>query len=246
VYNTAMPLDPNQPIVTPQAVTLLHRRVDERVLLFPLRFHLNAFLARTGRDRKRGRRFNEARYVPSPETGRPGAFGPFMGAPLAAGFTEELIALGARELVFFGLGGSLHPEVRIGDVLLIDAAYSEEGASRHYEPDRRLFPADPQLAERLAAHLTRHGIELKRGSGWTTDGFYRETHAKVDEHRAAGRVIVEMELSALYCVAKYRGAAAAGMVVVSDELFGDGWRPGTFLPRCRRNVAATIAALAEW
>ncbi|NLH47363.1 MAG: nucleoside phosphorylase [Myxococcales bacterium] len=241
-----MPHDPQQPIVTPQAVTRLQRPVDERVLLFPLRIHLNAFLARTGRDRKLGRRFNEARYFPPPAAGRPGVFGPFMGSPLAAGHGEELIALGARELVFFGLGGSLHPDVRLGDVLLVDAAYSDEGTSRHYRPVQRMFAADAPLAERLAAHLARRGIELKRGAGWTTDALYRETRAKVDAHRAAGRQIVEMELSALYCVAEYHGVAAAGIVVVSDELFGDDWRHGLFRPRCRRSVAATIAALAEW
>lgn len=241
-----MPLDPNQPIVTPQAVTRFYRPVTERILLFPLRFHLEALLARTGHDRRRQRHFNDAGYYPPPDAARPGAFGPFMGSALTAGFTEELIALGARELVFFGLGGSLRSDARIGDVLLVDAAYSEEGASRHYQPDQRLFHADAPLAERLAAHLGRRGIALKRGAAWTTDGFYRETRAKVDEHRAAGRTIVEMELSTLYCVAHYRAAAAAGVVVVSDELFGEAWRPGLFLPRCRRAVAATIAALAEW
>ena len=80
---------------------------------------------------------------------------------------------------------------------------------------------------------------------WTTDALYRETEEKVQVHAAAGRSLVEMEISALYCVAAYREVAAAALVVVSDELFTGKWRPGFLWPRYRLAISRAIAALAE-
>jgi len=227
-------------------ITRLRRPVTRRVLLFPLRPHLEAYLARTGADRRAYRNFGPTTLFPAPRPGLPDVIGTFLGAPFTATVAEEAIALGASELILFGIAGSLAPSPAIGETCLVETAFAEEGASPLYFPEQKLFAADPGLATRLETALAPQLPALRRVASWTTGAFYRETPAKVREHRAAGRQVVEMELSALYAVAAYRGAAAAGVVVVSDELTDNSWRPGFLRPRYRRGVAATIKALAEW
>src|SRR5262249_46166617 len=57
-----------------------------------------------------------------------------MGAPMAVMLLEQLIALGARRLLYLGFCGALHPSYRIGDLFLPVHAVREEGTSYHYVP----------------------------------------------------------------------------------------------------------------
>lgn len=152
--------------------------------------------------------------------------GPAPGAPYAVMVLEKLIALGGRCFVACGWCGSLRPEVRIGDLVLPELAYSEEGTSRHYPPLPAGPRPDPDLRALLEAELAAQGIFYHRGEIWTTDAIYRETKRKVREYGAAGRLAVEMELAALFTVAAYRRVSLAGLLVVSDELHSLSWRHG--------------------
>ncbi len=243
---TYHPPDHERGIVEPELVCRVRRAVAERVLLFPLAEHLQAYLASVGADRARARDFGPTTYYSPAAAGRPGALGPFLGAPFAAGVIDELIELGARELVFFGIAGSIADSFRLGDCAVAESAFADEGTSRHYLPDRELFTADTALLMRLSDHLRAHRCEPRPAAVWTTDAFYRETPSRVRAQAAAGRQLVEMEISALYCVAQFRQVAAVAMVVVSDELFTGRWRPGYLWPRYRLTVSRAIAALAAW
>ena len=57
-----------------------------------------------------------------------------MGAPMAVMLLEQLIALGARRLLYLGFCGALVPSYRIGDLFLPVQAIREEGTSYHYLP----------------------------------------------------------------------------------------------------------------
>lgn len=52
---------------------------------------------------------------------------PGVGAPLAAAFLEELIALGARTIVAVGGAGTLVPELVMGHAVVVDSAVRDEG-----------------------------------------------------------------------------------------------------------------------
>ena len=233
-------------IIEPSFIRLVRRPVAERVLLIPVKEHLEAVLARGGYERRRARRFRTTYYYPPPHKGRPGVLGDFFGAPEMAGLAEELIALGARELVFFGIAGSIDRRFRLGDCALAQMAFADEGTSKHYFPDETLFYPDTLLQERLEKHLHYAGLAPRPAAVWTTDALYRETPSKVREQATAGRSLVEMEISALYAVAAFREAAAAAMIMVSDELFTGRWRPGLRRPKFRRAVVRAVAALENW
>jgi uridine phosphorylase len=176
--------------------------------------------------------------------------GPAPGAPYAVMILEKLIALGAQTVMAVGWCGSLRAEARIGDLIVPDAAHSEEGTSAHYpvaEPEPK---PEAGLCRTLQNQLTAAGLAYQVGRVWTTDAMYRETKAKVLAYGSQGILAVEMEMSALFTVARYRGVALAGLLVVSDELFTLTWRHGLRDDHFRRSrhqaVTAALDALVEY
>jgi uridine phosphorylase len=146
-----------------------------------------------------------------------------VGAALAAGWLEELIALGGRAFVAVGGAGVLVPDVALGHVIVPTSAVRDEGTSYHYLPAaREVGPTDDALAAILAT-LIGNAIPHVEGKTWTTDGFYRETHQKVRRRVAEGCLVVEMEAAAFFAVARFRGVAFGQMLYAGDDLSGETW-----------------------
>ena len=153
--------------------------------------------------------------------------GPFVGSPYAVILLETLIAWGVRKIIFLGWCGAVSKKVKIGDIILPTAAVIDEGTSAHYgQMDARVSRASSSLVSIFKQVFNKNQIDFQAGTIWTTDAVYRETRQRVEAHQQDGILAVEMELSALYSVAKFRGAALAGILVVSDELSSLDWRPG--------------------
>lgn len=153
--------------------------------------------------------------------------GPFVGAPYAVMLLENLIAWGARQFIFVGWCGAISDRVKIGDIILPTSGYRDEGTSKHYgAEDNSRYQADfPMLAKVRQVLATNH-CDFHEGAVWTTDAIYRETRDAVFAYRQLGVLAVEMEISALYAVARFRQVDLAGILVVSDELSSTSWRPG--------------------
>lgn len=171
-----------------------------------------------------------------------------VGAPAAAMILEELIACGARRLLFVGSAGSLQPRLPIGALALATSAIREEGTSFHYLPPDAVPRPSPILLEALRRSARAHGQSPEEGPVWTIDAVYRELSAKVTAYAAQGVLAVEMEAAALFAVAEYRGVEAALIVAMSDELFHP-WRPGFHAAEYRAGMEMALdialGALAE-
>jgi len=153
--------------------------------------------------------------------------GPFVGAPYAVILLETLIAWGVRKIIFLGWCGAVSKKVKIGDIVLPTSAVIDEGTSAHYgQLDTGVSRTSSSLVSMIRQVLNKNQIEFHAGTIWTTDAVYRETRHLVEAHQQDGILAVEMELSALYSVAKFRRVALAGILVVSDELSSLDWRPG--------------------
>ncbi len=181
--------------------------------------------------------------------------GPLLGAPQAAMVLEKLIVLGAEAIVCLGWCGSLTAEVGLGALVLPDGAFGGDGTSPHYADHRHCHRPHPALHQGLASRLqgvadNHPALMAHIGPVWSTDAVFRETAALVARARACGAVALEMEMAALFAVGAFRGAAVAGLLVVTDELFRPVWRSGARSPQCRaaRETAARLAldALAAW
>lgn len=170
-----------------------------------------------------------------------------IGAPSTVATLELAIALGARQILFFGICGSLHADLAIGDIVLVDSAVREEGTSFHYLPPDAPALASSSLLAAAEAVLSAAGEPFHRGPIWTTDAPYRETRTKVARLANEGVLGVEMETSAVYALAQYRGVEALSVQIVSDQLVGEKWTGitrATFRARCDRAIQL-LAELAR-
>jgi purine-nucleoside phosphorylase len=157
----------------------------------------------------------------------PCLIGPVLGAPYAVMLLENLRVWGVTKIIFIGWCGSIYKELGIGDILLPDGAFIDEGTSLHYEQRCGAeVKTDQSLFRSAAEVLIAQGTAYHTGAVWTTDGVFRETQAKVIKFRKKGALAVEMEFSALLSAAAFHGLAVVGMLAVSDELFTGRWRPG--------------------
>jgi uridine phosphorylase len=152
--------------------------------------------------------------------------GPAIGAPMAALTLEKLIALGAKRVILFGWCGAIAKHLQVGDILVPAEALSGEGTSRYYFPDAVAGP-DLEFCKQVVTVLEKKGLSVHRGCVWSTDAVYREDRRMLKKLRAQGGVeAIDMEFSALCAVAKFRKIQFSAVLVVSDELWGNSWRPG--------------------
>lgn len=169
--------------------------------------------------------------------------GPVVGAPYAVMVLETLIAWGARKIFFLGWCGSISEKVKIGDIIVATSAIIDEGTSGHYKKNETQvsFPASSMLTT-LNDVLRQNQVDFHNGVIWSTDAIYRETGEKVKYFQRQDAIGVEMEISALFTVAKYRGADLGAMAVVSDELASFKWRPGFKMKEFKhgRRTACTV------
>lgn len=148
---------------------------------------------------------------------------PGVGAPLAAGFLEEMIALGCRKFIACGGCGVLDGALDVGHLVVPTSAVRDEGTSYHYLPPAREVRADPAGLAAIEAALAAHNIPFTTGKTWTTDALYRETRAKIARRKAEGCIVVEMEAAAFFAVAQFRGVAFGQLLYSGDDVSGEVW-----------------------
>lgn len=155
---------------------------------------------------------------------------PGVGAPLAAAFLEEAIALGCRKFIACGGAGVLNREIAVGHLVVPVSAVRDEGTSYHYLPPEREVTASAEGVAAIQQTLDAHDIPYVTGKTWTTDAIYRETPARIARRRAEGCITVEMEAAAFFAVAQFRAAIAETRTVTfaqilygGDDVSGDLW-----------------------
>lgn len=162
-------------------------------------------------------------YVVEQNGSRIAVVHPGVGAPLAAAFVDELIALGCETFIACGGAGVLNTEIAVGHVVIPTSAVRDEGTSYHYLPPSREVSPSASGVQAIEATLTQHNVPYVMGKTWTTDGIYRETRTRMERRKAEGCLTVEMEASAFFAVAQFRGVVFAQMLYGGDDISGDQW-----------------------
>jgi uridine phosphorylase len=151
-----------------------------------------------------------------------------VGAPLAAGMLEEVIARGGRKFVACGGAGVLDKTIASGDIIVPTSALRDEGTSYHYLPPAREVAPTERVVKALMEVLHERACRHVMGKTWTTDGFYRETRGRIARRREEGCIAVEMEASALFAVAQFRGVEIGMLLYGGDDVTGIEWDPREF------------------
>lgn len=150
-------------------------------------------------------------------------FHPGIGAPLAAGMLEEVIALGSKKFIACGGAGVLDKDIAVGHVIVPISAIRDEGTSYHYlTPGREIQPSKEGI-DAIENVLKRHKCNYLLSKTWTTDAIYRETIDKVNLRKSEGCITVEMECSALCAVSKFRNVCFAQLLYGGDSVSCEEW-----------------------
>lgn len=190
--------------------------------------------------------FMSRHYLGTCGAGRVSLVGPIMGAPYAVALLDTLVAWGVKQILFLGWCGSTSSQVAIGDIIVPDQAFIDEGTSRHYGQEQASVRCPPgKLPERVLTALEQAGSSNHRGAVWTTDAIYRETEQQVRRFQKKGALAVEMEVSALFSAAQFRGVDICSVLVTSDCLHDMQWQPGFRDRRFPAGRQAAVTAIRE-
>ncbi len=148
---------------------------------------------------------------------------PGIGAPAAAGFFEELIAMGVNKAIGCGSCGVLRRDIPRGEIVVVDSAVRDEGTSYHYLQPSREVPANKRVLKKIEETLRELDVPFLKGKTWTTDAFYRETRDIVQRRLQEDCITVEMEASALMAVAQFRSIDYGQLLSTGDDVSGEDW-----------------------
>jgi DeoD family purine-nucleoside phosphorylase len=145
-----------------------------------------------------------------------------MGTPSFAIVAEELLRLGARQLIRVGTCGGIARGLNTGDLVIALSACPVDGATRTYLHGDPYAPtADFALTHALYHAAQEAGISVHIGPVASVDVFYNPDADYTTKWRERGVLAFEMEASALFFLAARAGVQAACMLIVSDVLSED-------------------------
>jgi DeoD family purine-nucleoside phosphorylase len=142
-----------------------------------------------------------------------------MGCPSAAIVTEELMQLGARNLLRVGTCGGYHPEMEFGDLVIATAATPQDGTVSSLTQGVPYAPAanfDLVHAAYHAGEGASRGLFL--GPIVSADLFYDPEEDPQGLWHALGVLAVEMEAAAIFTLAAMNGARAGCLLTVSNVI----------------------------
>ncbi len=142
-----------------------------------------------------------------------------MGCPSAAIVTEELIQLGAKNLLRVGTCGGYHPEMEPGDVVIATAAAPADGTVSSITRGLPYAPAAHFDLVHAAFHAAE-GAGYKRflGSIVSSDVFYDPEKDPRGLWNSLGVLAVEMEAAAIFTLSAMRGVRAGCLLTVSNTI----------------------------
>ena len=140
-----------------------------------------------------------------------------VGAAAAVQILDWLIGYGVTEIISTGSCGVLQ-DLPENTFLVPVKALRDEGTSYHYMKPSRFIDINTTALSAIEATLTEHSLPYTEVITWSTDGFFRETKAKVAYRKAEGCSVVEMECAALAACAQLRAAVWGEILFTADTL----------------------------
>lgn len=146
-----------------------------------------------------------------------------VGSAGAAICFEELIHLGAKVIIRAGTSGLLSKDLRVGDVVLCEAAVRDDGASLQYIPAGFPATSDMYVYEKLRNAAKELNLECHSGYTFTSDAFYQSKFSKekLTLYAESNVSIVEMEVATLFVLGKLRGIRTGALCCVDGCPLGD-------------------------
>jgi len=143
-----------------------------------------------------------------------------MGVPSISIYVHELLTeYDVKTVMRVGTCGSIHPDLRVRDLILAMAACSDSNINNLRFPGKNFSPiADYELLRRADELARQKGVKANVGNIFTTDSFYHDDQNYWKQWADFGILGLEMESTALYTLAAKFHARALSILTVSDDL----------------------------
>ena len=166
-----------------------------------------------------------------------------VGAPYAVGNFEEVVAMGAKNILMFGSCGVL-VDAKEASIIVPTAAIRGEGTSYHYARPSEEIALQPKYVNRLIKFFKNANVDYITGKTWTCDAIFRETPKKMKQRLKQGCVSVEMECAAMAAFAKFRKINFAEFFYAADSLASKEWDARILLENNKLNGEERALILA--
>lgn len=126
---------------------------------------------------------------------------------------EELARIGAKAMIRIGSCGALRKGIRLGDLILVNGAVRDDGASVTYVDG--IFPAIPDTGLLLACMESAEALGARThvGIARSHDSFYIDDEEAVSAYWAERGVLgSDMETAALFVIGGLRGVKTASIL----------------------------------
>ncbi|MHA1607505.1 MAG: nucleoside phosphorylase [Candidatus Freyarchaeota archaeon] len=139
-----------------------------------------------------------------------------IGCPATAVVVEALQMARVRAIVRSDFAGALRRNIRLGDLLVADKAYTGDGTTKHYVKEG-FVEGDRSITQLLSKCASERNIRFHVGHVWTTDALFRETKELLEEAIGLECIGIDMETSALFTVGGIHGIKCGSIMSVSDN-----------------------------
>lgn len=167
-----------------------------------------------------------------------------LGAPACVGSFEDIIPMGAKQIILLGNCGVLDKTIEDCGIIIPTKAIRDEGTSYHYAPAADYINVNKKYTNLFKSILSELGYSYITGTTWTTDAFYRETPKKVKARKMMGAICVEMECAAMQAMCDFRGVEFFQFLYAGDNLDNTVWDPRSLSGNARLDDKTKIALLA--
>lgn len=151
-----------------------------------------------------------------------GIIGCVVGSSFAVLIAEQLFVSGCELLLSVTSSGVINESSYSADYVLIKEAVRDEGTSYHYLAPEQPAAIPAGLLEKLYSRLLPKVNNVSIGTSWTTDAPYRETTSAIENMKAAGIDVVEMEAAALYAFATAKNKQVVCFAHITNSMAQEG------------------------
>lgn len=184
-----------------------------------------------------------------------------MGAPSLSIVVNELVGVGIRTITRVGTCGAIAPGVRVGSLVISQAALCRQGAAADIAPTEYPAAADPFLTVALVQAARQLNVDYHLGITASVDSFYegqersdtanphllRRLRGSTEEYRQLGILNYEMEAGTLFKMGLVYGFAAGCLcAVLAERMSGEQVLVEQKLQAERDAIRVALKTLATW
>ena len=121
-------------------------------------------------------------------------------------------------IIRIGTCGALDENIKVGDLFIVDKVIRGDGVTPYYVDKNFQTVADKRISDTMFNVAKEMGLNVHRGTAWTTDALLKETRDLVEAKRKEGALAVDMVSSAILTIAQTYNVKAGSILAVSDNV----------------------------